>query len=241
MARTTAPPKPAQKERRPVGRPRSDGKPHLTRKRVFEVCAKLIAEHGYAGTGIRMMAAALDASPASLFNLFGSKDGLLNELIVFAAQPSIDFHKEITAETARLGTAPEVTLYKSIYEETLAVSSADRDYAALFYLPELRKPGLETAQLIRAKMIGHYRELIERGVQAGTLHADHVGLAAEQVFQLTETSIIAADDVTKISPQKQAASAADLCLRALLIEQNALAKIRKEASKLGPTIAQPLS
>lgn len=223
------------KSRRPVGRPRNDGKPHLTRQRVFEVCAKLIGEHGYAGTGMRAMAAALDSSVASLFNLFGSKDGLLNELISYAATPSLEFYKALNA----LDASPEVKLYKSLYEEVVAVACADRDHAALFYLPELRKPELKPAQLVRARMIEHYSKLIAHGVEAGALRATNELLAAEQVFQLTETAIIAGPAVAKIKPKTLAKNSAEFCLRSLLIDQENLPSIAAQAQRLTLKIEVP--
>lgn len=221
----------ATKKRRPVGRPRGDGKPHLTRQRVFEICTKLIAEHGFAGTSIRMMATALDASPASLFNLFGSKDGLLNELIAYAAQASLSFYDELKAFDAE----PDVLLYKSIYEEVIAVASADQDYVGIFYLPELRKPEFSSAQAIRTTMVAHYASLIEKC----TLKVDQSQLAAEQVFQLTETSILAPQLAVELSPEVQARATADFCFRAMQCDEVKLKSVRKAAGKIDLRIMPP--
>ena len=221
--------------RKPVGRPRSDGRAHLTRERVFRVCSKLIAKHGYAGTGIRTMASALQASPASLFNLFGSKDGLLSELITYAAQPSLEFYKELEKEDA----TPTVKLFKIIYEEVIAVASADQDYAALFYLPELRKPELKAAQEIRCSMIAHYQNLIVLGVAAGELTTENVALSAEQIFQLTETSIIGGPAMKKIKPKELASLTAKFCLRSLLIEPGRLRSLESKALKIDLRIELP--
>lgn len=218
--------------RRPVGRPRTDGKPHLSRARVFAVCARLIAEHGFAGTGIRLMAKELGASPASLFHLFGSKDGLLDELIAFAAAPSIAFHDRMRS----LDVPPAVALYRSVHEETRTVAAADRDHAALFYLPELRKPQFAAAQAVRARMVGFYRELIDAGTRSSALRPTDPALAAEQVFQLTETSIIAASTAVGLGAEAQATAAADFCLRALLSDPDALPRIATEASALSERI-----
>jgi AcrR family transcriptional regulator len=221
----------SDKIRRPVGRPRNDGKPHLTRRRVFEVCAKLIAEQGFAGTGIRTMAQALDASPASLFNLFGSKEGLLNELIAYAARPALEFYEQL----GELNVAAPVGLYKSVFEEVLAVASADQDHVALFYLPELRQPQFKAAQQVRAAMVEHYRVLIAGGIAQGSFVTVDAMLAAEQVFQLTETSIIAGAATVKLSPEVQAVSTANFCLRALLADTGALAGIQAQAAQLPVT------
>lgn len=231
-ARTTDSP---AKKRRPVGRPRGDGKPHLTRQRVFEVCTKLIAEHGFAGTSIRMMASALQASPASLFNLFGSKDGLLNELIAYAAQGSFAFYEAINDVDA----APDVLLYKSIYEEVFAVASADRDYVGIFYLPELRKPEFSSAQTVRAKMVAHYAGLIEQCSKSDLLNIGNVQLVAEQVFQLTETSILAPGLTDMLSPADQARQTAEFCLRAMHCSGPRLRSIEHAAAKIDLRIALP--
>lgn len=224
----------AQK-RRPVGRPRGDGKPHLTRQLVFETCTKLIAAHGFAGTSIRMMANALEASPASLFNLFGSKDGLLNELIAYAAQASLAFYDAVSTVDA----APDVLLYKSVFEEVIAVASADRDYVGIFYLPELRKPEFSAAQAVRAEMVAHYAGLIARGVKSGALQGSNVQLIAEQVFQLTETSILAPQLSTHLKPEDQARDTADFCLRALLVDDTRLTALRDAAANIKLHIELP--
>lgn len=223
------------KTRKPVGRPRVDGKPHLTRERVFDVCSKLFAEHGFAGTGIRIIANALDASPASLFNLFGSKDELLIELITFAAQPSFDFYDKLK----NVDAPAEVKLFKSIYEEVVVVASAERDHAAVFYLPELRKPEFKPAQEIRMRMISHYEELISQSAQEGNTVTSHADLVAEQVFQLTETSILAGSSVKKIHPKKMAAWTASFCLRSLLVDTDSLEGIEKQALALKLKIEPP--
>ena len=68
-------------KKRPVGRPRADGKAPLTREAVFAVAAKLIATHGYVGTSLRMIAEPLDARAPSISRMFGSKRHLLIELV----------------------------------------------------------------------------------------------------------------------------------------------------------------
>ena len=210
--------------RRPVGRPRSDGKAHLTKERVFEVSARLIAQHGYAGAGVRMIAAELGASTASFFHLFPSKDDLLNALIAYAAEPSFAFYAQLGAQ--RL--PGDAALYKCVLEETRAVSEADLDHAALFYLPELRKPAFAAAQRVRARMIGQYRCLIDQGVAEGTLRAAQPALAAEQALQLTETSIVAERGALP-APGEQAEAAARFCLGALLVEPGRLDAVARAA------------
>ena len=220
------------KGRRPVGRPRGDGKPHLTREVVLSATARLMAIHGYGGTSIRMIAKDLKASPASLFHLFESKADLLNELIAFAAAPSLAFYAQIN----ELDVPAEVALYKSVFEEARVVASFDREQAGLFYLPELRQPEFAPAQQVRADMVTHFHWLIVEGCTSGALVSEHPALAAEQVFQLTETSILAGRDVAALSPEEQAAGAADICLRGLLAAPAQLHEIRQQAAQIMLTI-----
>lgn len=202
---------------------------------MFDVCSKLFAQHGFAGTGIRMIANALDASPASLFNLFGSKDQLLIELITFAAQPSFNFYNKLK----NVDAPAEVKLYKSIFEEVVLVASAERDHAAVFYLPELRKPEFQPAQEIRQRMISHYEGLISQSVKEGKTVTRHASLVAEQVFQLTETTILAGASVRKIHPKKMAAWTATFCLRSLLVDIDSLEEIEQRALALKLKIEPP--
>ncbi|MBA4013846.1 MAG: hypothetical protein C0481_18440 [Phenylobacterium sp.] len=215
--------------RRPVGRPRGDGRPHLTREAVFLTAAQLISAEGYTGASIRMIAQALGVATASLFNLFPTKDALLNDLVVFLVQPSLGFYGRLNA----LGRPPETALFKSLYEEAALVASVDRALPAIFYLPELRKPQFGPAQQARADLVAHYRNLIEAGVASGALVCDLPNLAAEQLLQLSETSVLAA---LPASPQAQARASARLALRGLLADPTRLKAVEAEAMQLKLTI-----
>ncbi|XOV82885.1 MAG: TetR/AcrR family transcriptional regulator [bacterium] len=211
--------------RRPVGRPRANGKPPLSREAVFATATRLIAQHGYAGTSLRMIAQALDAQAPSITQLFKTKDNLLNELVQRLAKVSLDFHEQLSHE--RL--AADVRLYKMLFEETRAIASAHHDIASIFYLPELRKPQFKAAQQERASMIGWYRQTLDQGVQDNLFVSTNMALSAEQVFQLTETGIIALEPALLGEPQAQAKATADFVLRGLLRRPARLSVIEKKA------------
>ena len=145
-----------QSQKRPVGRPRADGKPQISRIAVFKVATKLIATYGYSGTSLRMIADELDVQAPSILNLFKSKDRLLIELVQFLAEFSLRFHESLSAKSL----SAEVSLYKMVYEEVKAVSGANKDATAIFYLPELRLPKFAEAQAERAKMLEYYHCLL---------------------------------------------------------------------------------
>ncbi|WP_377351970.1 TetR/AcrR family transcriptional regulator [Phenylobacterium conjunctum] len=234
----TMPPDQERPLRRPVGRPRGDGRPHLTRTVVFLAAARLIAEHGYAGTSIRMIAREAEASPASLFNLFAGKDELLNELILYLAQPSLAFYGDLEAEVGA-GAAPSAALYRMVFEEARLVASVDRAYVAVFLLPELRQSQFGPARAARRALVAHYQRLILGGLGDGTLVCDQPHLAAEQLFQLTETSLIMDETQPPLSPDDLARATARFCLRGLLADPARLADLEAEAAQLRSSLILP--
>ena len=121
--------------RRPVGRPRADGKPPLERRQVLLAAGQLITEHGYSGTSLRMVAEVLGTSAPAIAQRFGNKAQLLNELVAMMAEVSIRFHK--TLEGMQLPA--DVRLYKMVHAEVTALAGAAHAPIGVFYLPELRQ------------------------------------------------------------------------------------------------------
>lgn len=210
------------KTKRPVGRPRSDGRDQLSRGKLLSATAKLMAANGYTGTSFRMIAAELDVTTASIFHLYASKDKLLNSLIAESTKPFLLFYEELLA----LELSPSVALYKSIFEETKAVSSFDRDHVSAFNMPELRRPEFAAVQAIRKKMVSHYQQLIEQGLKNDDFVASDPAWTAEQIFQLTETSALIDENSNKLTIENRAHITADFCLRGLLADPTQLENIR---------------
>jgi AcrR family transcriptional regulator len=52
-----------------------------SRRRILDAAIELFARHGYAGTGLRELAAAADVNLAMINYFFGSKKGLLKEIL----------------------------------------------------------------------------------------------------------------------------------------------------------------
>lgn len=226
--------------RRPAGRPRSDGRPHLTRADVFLAAARLISEHGYAGASVRMIAQAVGASAASLFNLFGSKDELLNALIAYLAGPSLAFYADVEAEVAAGASAPSA-LFRMVLEEARLVASVERAFVAVFLLPELQQPQFGPARAVRDALVGFYERRIREGLATGSLVCDHPRLAAEQLFQLTETSMVMPAEHAAPSPDLLALATARFCLRGLLAAPEFLDSVEHEAAALQVELRLPSS
>ena len=218
--------------RRPVGRPRRDGKPPLDRRQVLLAAGQLITEHGYAGTSLRMVAEALDTSAPAIAQRFGNKSELLNELVKLMADVSVRFH----ASLSDMNLSAEVRLYKMVYSEVLALAGADHAPISVFYLPELRQPEFKVAQEARANMMRFYFDVIEQGIETGVFNPVWVVIAAEQVFQLTETVIIAQDRSALGEPAQLAEQTADFVLRGLLSKPGRVDSIRLAAEKIQITM-----
>ncbi len=62
-----------------------------TKNRIMTVCARLFLENGYHRTTLQQICKEAQVSTGSFFNLFGSKDGVLLELIRFVYQKQFSF------------------------------------------------------------------------------------------------------------------------------------------------------
>lgn len=172
-----------------------------------------------------MIAEELGAQAPSITQLFKTKENLLNQLVRRLSKVSLDFHELLSHEHLDA----DVCLYKMLYEETKAISNAHHDIASIYYLPELRKPEFKDAQGQRARMIGWYRQTLDRGIADGLFTSVNTILSAEQVFQLTETGIIALHSAQLGTPDQQAKATADFVLRGLLLRPSRLAVIEKKS------------
>ncbi len=67
-------------------------------------------------------------------------------------------------------------------------------------------------------MINAYAKQLKAGIESGIFRDFNVALMAEQVFQLTETAIVALEPGKLGSPNEQAASTAEFVMRSLLLK-----------------------
>jgi AcrR family transcriptional regulator len=81
--------------------------PSRQRQRILRRAARVFAEHGYHGTSVRDLAAAVGCSPSSLYNYFPGKEDILHALQTEAFETLID-----AAETA---LAPERDAVARLY------------------------------------------------------------------------------------------------------------------------------
>ncbi len=83
-----------------------DGSPR--RDELLERAYRYVLDHGLSGVSLRPLAAAVDSSPRVLLFLFGSKDGLIRELLTRARADEValleDLHSPADGDLARAGT-----------------------------------------------------------------------------------------------------------------------------------------
>ncbi len=217
---------------RPVGRPRAGGAPAIERKQVLLTAGQLMTEHGYAATSLRMIAETLGTSAPAIAQRFGTKAQLLIELVGMMSDVSIRFHSAL--ETLHL--PPHVRLYKMVHAEVMALAGASHAPVSVFYLPELRRPEFDRAQVARSNMMQFYQDVISEGADADLFQVDSTIVAVEQVFQLTETVIVARDRSTLGTSEALATQTARFVLRGLLTNPSDLDAIQRRSDAINLTM-----
>jgi AcrR family transcriptional regulator len=61
------------------------------RRELLELAFRYVAEHGVSDLSLRPLAAAIGSSPRVLLYLFGSKDGLVREILALARERELEF------------------------------------------------------------------------------------------------------------------------------------------------------
>jgi len=101
-----------------------------TRLRLLKAAAELIAAQGYASTSISQICKAADAKPASLYWAFGSKEGLLAEVMETQAKTFFDKFEgvvELGADLDRhIGDFAEIFASQPEFLRLLLVLSLER-------------------------------------------------------------------------------------------------------------------
>lgn len=192
----------------------------------------MVASRGYAGTSLRAIAGELGVSTASIFNLFESKAALVNALVVAGLEPAVTFYGHLNES----GADPAVRLFRSLFEDSRAVRSVDIAYSSLLYMPELALQEFTQAREYRARLVGHYRSLIEEGIESGVFDCPVPSLAAEQLLQVTETVILPGSEVHLLVAEDCARATAQFGLRAVLSDVAQLSSIEVAAEAIDCSI-----
>lgn len=173
---TSAPgPVPATRTRRPAAQ---------TREHVLAVAQELFYWEGIRATGIDTVAARADVAPATLYRLFGSKDGLVTAYLEDCDRGYRAFLREATASTA--GPAGDRIL--AVFDAMAGVIGPELCRGCPFLMalaefPDPASPIHASAVATKAWVRDLLGELAaETGVADPTALADQLALVVEGVY-----------------------------------------------------------
>lgn len=192
-------------EKRPRGRPRA-----LDRDEALETALQLFWRHGYEGTSIADLTAAMGVTPPSLYTAFGSKERLYQEALDRYGASHGSFVALALAEEPTARQAMERILREAVavYADGPAPRGCMLASGAVTCAPEhslvvadLSKRRLATIDTIKARF--------DRAVAAGELapSADTAALAAFYAAIIQGLSLQARDGVDRKVLQSIAATA----------------------------------
>ena len=182
-------------EPRPRGRPRL-----LDRQKALETALELFWRHGYEGTSIADLTAAMRTTPPSLYAAFGSKEELYREAVALYAESYGGFAARALAEEPSARRAIERILQEAI--ELYSAGPEPRGCmlatGALTCAPEHREVASDLASRRRAG-IGMIKRRFDSAVAAGELDAatDTMALAAYYAAVIQGLSIQARDGTSR--------------------------------------------
>ncbi len=166
------------------------------RKRIFDVSARIIGEVGFARLKIGMICARTGYPSAVVYQLFGSKETLVQQLVEFAAKKFAHvFSEAVAARTGGLTPSPMDMLRAllDIYFELLTdMPPLNRAFVVLWSDATVGDPAVRTAMTEADR---RYRFAIAQTVAAGIADGSITGIrdpdayAAALVGQLRGISV----------------------------------------------------
>jgi AcrR family transcriptional regulator len=188
---------------RPRGRPRT-----LDREKALEAALKLFWRHGYEGTSIADLTAAMGATPPSLYAAFGSKEQLYRDAVELYAASYGGFPARALAEEPSAYRAMERILAEAIEVYSAEARGCMLASGALTCAPEHQHVARELASL-RLAAIAAIKARFDTAVAEGELDAgaDTAALASFYAAVIQGLSIQARDGVKRAILQSMAAAA----------------------------------
>jgi AcrR family transcriptional regulator len=183
-----------------------------TRERIVDATLRLVALHGYGGTGIPAIAAEADLSTGAIYRYFPSKTELFDEVFRRASQREID----VCAEAARQpGTAAErICLVVDVFARR-ALKGRRLAWALL------AEPVDALVEADRRRYRTPYRDifsaLIEDGMRSGELPEQDSVLAASAIVGALVEALLGplAPQAHKTDQNKLIRDLAQFCRRAV--------------------------
>lgn len=208
-----------------MGRPRSDGRPPLTRQEVLDAARSSFARLGIAGTSIRSIAQQLGSHPASVFHHFPTKEH------VIAAVATDIFGRQLPHMHAVLaiGAAPDVALYKLVRDDAMFSAGGEGDQRRVFLLPEIRSAQFPQVREMWEAMAENYAGVLRDGIASGVFREVPARVTAEFLCTLPIVSIVSFSSERFGSDREIGRQVARFALRSLLAKPARLEAVEKQA------------
>lgn len=211
--------------RRP-GRPRADGASPTgrgTESDLLSAAARLFCTVGYTATSTRAIADAAGVRQASMYHWFGTKSAILQRLLLDSVEPSLESARLLLARPE----APAVRLWALARLDVELLCSGDLNIGALYLLPEVAGEGFEAFREHREQLRAAYGELV-----SGAVGSDAGQDAAAVVLTFVESVILRRRDEPELDAAQAGQRYADLALRLLGLDDDAVARAREAGSAL---------
>lgn len=211
--------------RRP-GRPRADGASPTgrgTESDLLSAAARLFCTVGYTATSTRAIADAAGVRQASMYHWFGTKSAILQRLLLDSVEPSLDSARLLLGRPEE----PAVRLWALARLDVELLCSGDLNIGALYLLPEVAGNGFETFREHREQLRAAYGDLV-----SGTLGADDGHDDGAMVLTFVESVILRRRDEPELDGARAGQRYADLVLRLLGLDDDAVARAREAGSAL---------
>jgi AcrR family transcriptional regulator len=186
-----------------VGRPRASGAAASrqdARQAVLEAAAQLFTDTGYAATSTRAIAERAGLRQASLYYHFPGKEDILCALLAETVGPSLAVARRLAATEAPVG----VRLWALGYADLRLLGTARHNLGALYLLPEVAAPSLESFRAERFELKTVYRTLIAE--VPGTVPVE---VRTDLVFGLVESIAVVRRDTPGLDVEAHARHGAD--------------------------------
>lgn len=167
----------------PTGQTKAD----RTRRRILEVAAGHYAEHGYAGTSLRKIAAAAGLQSGSVYFHFASKDELIGEVLSEGPTQALANVKAAVEALPDTGIAEQIRAAAGAH---LALLRSSSDVGAAVIRPRGGLPEqLHQTQVVHARRYARYwTQLISRAQAAGVIDPTLNARAVRDVILATLNS-----------------------------------------------------
>ncbi len=216
--------------RRP-GRPRADGASPTgrgTESDLLSAAARLFCTVGYTATSTRAIADAAGVRQASMYHWFGTKSAILQRLLLDSVEPSLESARLLLARPEE----PAVRLWALARLDVELLCSGDLNIGALYLLPEVAGSGFATFREHREQLRAAYGELVSGAVGSDARHDD----AAAVVLTFVESVILRRRDEPGLDAATAGHRYADLALRLLGLDDDAVARAREAGSVLADEV-----